>query len=81
MSGYAQSKWYYHLVEKFCLYLQTKNQLHPPCVYGDIAKVCKRILGTLGIPGYTHPKWQYQLVEDFDVDLHTKNKLYHSFLS
>ena len=26
------------------------------CFYGDIAKICKFILATLGMPGYTHLK-------------------------
>ena len=54
--GYAHPKGYYHLVENICVYLQAKNQLHPPCFYGDIAEICKLILGILGMPGYTHPK-------------------------
>ena len=61
MSGYAHPNWYYKLVVNFCRYLQAKNQLHPSCFSGDIAKICKLILGTLGMPGYTHPKWYYQL--------------------
>ena len=32
--------------------LQVKNQLHPPYFCGDIAKICKLILGALGMPGY-----------------------------
>ena len=40
-----------------CVYLQAKSPLHPPCFSEDIAKTCKLILGTLGMPGYTHPKW------------------------
>ena len=39
MPGYAHYKWYYHLIENFYVYLQAKNQLHPPCFYGDIAKI------------------------------------------
>ena len=51
MSGYTSPKWYYQFVENFCVYLQAKNQLHPPCFSGDIAKIYKRlILGNLGIP-------------------------------
>ena len=46
MSGCAHPEWYYHVVEKVCVYLQAKNQLHPPHFYGDIAKICKLILGT-----------------------------------
>ena len=76
ITGYAHTKWYYQLVENFCVYLQAKNQLHPPLFSGDIAKICKLLIfGTLGIPGYTNPTWQYQLVEDFDVYLNAKNKL------
>ena len=56
MPSYAHPKRYYHLVENFDVYLQAKNQLHPPCFYGNIAKIYKLILGTLGIPGYTNPK-------------------------
>ena len=38
-------------------YLHAKNQLHPPCFFGDISKICKLVtLGTLGMPSYTHPK-------------------------
>ena len=59
-----------------------KNQLHPSCFSGDIAKTCKFLsMGTLVMPGYTHPKWWYHLVEIFDVYLHAKNTLHHSFLS
>ena len=47
----------------FCLqlntkvYLQAKNQLHPPCVSDDIGKICELIFGTLGMSGYAHPKY------------------------
>ena len=79
--GHAHPNWYYQLAENFCVYLQVKNQLHPPFFCEDIAKICKHlILGTLDIPGYTHPAWQYQLAEEFVVYLHGKNKLYHSLL-
>ena len=81
LSGYLHPKWYYHLVEYFCVYLQAKTQFHLPSFYGDIAKIWKLILGTLGMHGYTHPKWQYHLAEDFDVYLHAKNKLHNSLLS
>ena len=82
MPGYKNLKWHYQPVEKICVSLQAKNQLHPLCFSGDIAKICKLlILGTLGIPGWTHPKWYYPLVEDFDVYLHAKNKLHYSLLS
>ena len=47
---------YYHLVENFQVYMQAKNQLHLPCFYGDIAKICKLILGALDMPGYIHAK-------------------------
>ena len=57
MYGYTNAKWYYQLVEKLCVYLQAKNQPHLPCFSGNIAKICKLILGTLGRPGCTHPKW------------------------
>ena len=50
MPGYANPKWYFQLVENFCVYLQAKNQLHTPCFSGDIVKICKLlILGTLGM--------------------------------
>ena len=55
MPGYAQPKWYCQLVENFCVYLQAKNQLHPPCFSGD-AKTWKLIFGTLRMSNYTHPK-------------------------
>ena len=80
LATYTQ-KWYCHLVENFCVYLQAKAQLHPSCFYGDIAKICKLVLGSMGMPGYTHPNWQYHLAEDFDVYLHAKNKLHNSLLS
>ena len=59
MSDYTNPKWYYHLVEDFCVYLQAKNQLHSPCFTGDLAKICKLlILGTLGMHRYKHcPLW------------------------
>ena len=49
-------KGYYQSVENFCVYLQAKNLFHTPCFSGDTAKICKLILGTLGMPGYTQPK-------------------------
>ena len=56
MPGQANPKRYYKLVENFCAYLQAKNQLHPPCFSGDIAKICRHlILGFLGMTGCTHP--------------------------
>ena len=60
MSGYTHPKRYYQFVDNFRVYLQAKNQLHPPCFSGYIAKICKPlILGTLGMPGYTRslPRW------------------------
>ena len=58
MPGYASIKWYYQLVENFCVYLQAKNQVHPLCFSGDIAKICELlILSTLGMPGCVHPNW------------------------
>ena len=56
MSRYAHPEWYYHLVENFCVYLQAKNQLHPPYFYGNVAKICKLILGALSMTEY-HLKW------------------------
>ena len=53
MPGHAQPKWYYQFVENFCVYLQVKNQFHSPCFSGDTAKICKLILGTLGMSAYT----------------------------
>ena len=69
------------MIENFCVYLQAKYQLHPHVFFGDIAKICKLIWGTLGMPGYTYPKLYLQLVQDFYVYLHAKNTLYHSLLS
>ena len=85
LSRYLHPKWYYHLVENFCVYLQAKTQLHPPCFNGDIAKICKLILGTLGMPGYTHQKWWYHLAEDFDdiylfICMQKINFIIHFFL-
>ena len=58
MPGYASPKWYYQLVENFCVYLQAKIQVHPLYFSGDIAKICKLlILSTLGMPGCVHPNW------------------------
>ena len=51
--NHAHPKWYYQFVENFCVYLQVKNQFHSPCFSGDTAKICKLILGTLGMSGYT----------------------------
>ena len=57
MSNYAQPKWYYQLVENFQGSLQTENKLCPPYFLGEIAKLCKLVMGTLGMPGYAHSKW------------------------
>ena len=48
----------------------------------DITKICKLILGTLGMTGYANPKWYYQLVETFRVHLQAKNQVHppQSFL-
>ena len=46
MPGYVRPKWYYYLIENFYVYLQVKNQLPPPCLYGDIAKIWKLVLHT-----------------------------------
>ena len=46
-----------HLVEKFCIYLEAKTQLHPLCC----------IEGTLGVHGHTCP------MTVFNVCLHAKN--------
>ena len=90
MPGYAHPNCYYQLVENFRVYLQAKNQFHPTCLSGDLAKIIKLlILGTLGMPGYIHPKlsfWVYatkhaQSVEHFNAYLHAKNRLHHSLLS
>ena len=40
-------------LKNFCVYLQVKNQFHSPCFSGDTAKICKHILGTLGMSGYS----------------------------
>ena len=56
--------------ELFCL-SAGKSLLHPPCFSGDIAKICKLIFGTLGMPSYTHPKLQQKLIS-------TANKYYSS---
>ena len=56
--AYTHLKWYQHLVENFRIYLQAKEQLHPPCFSIYIARICKLpILSTLGMPGCAHPKW------------------------
>ena len=70
-----------NLCKTFVFICRQKNQLHIPCFSGNIAKICRLILGPLGMPGYTYPKWQYQfLEEDFSVYLQVKNTLHH-FLS
>ena len=82
LPGYSHPKWYYQLVENFCVYLQTKNLLHPPCFSGDIGKINKLLIsGTLGMASYTHPKWYCQLVENFCVYMQTKNWPHPSCLS
>ena len=53
MPSHAKPKWYYQFLEKFCVYLQAKNQFHSPCFSGNTAKICKPILGTLGVSCYT----------------------------
>ena len=35
MPNYAHPKWYYQFIGNFCVYLQAKNQLHPPCFSED----------------------------------------------
>ena len=35
MPSYAHPKWYYQFIENVCVYLQVKNQLHPPCFSED----------------------------------------------
>ena len=68
MPGYVHPKWYYQLAENLRVYLQAKNQLHSPHIFGDIAKICKLvILGTLGMS-----------VKNFDIYLHDRNKSHHS---
>ena len=57
MLGYANPKWYYEFEKKLCLFAGKKINFIPPCSYGDATKICKLILGTLGMPGYTQPKW------------------------
>ena len=51
LHGYPHPNWYHQLVENYCVYLQAKNELPPPCFSGDIAKMCKLILGTSGMSG------------------------------
>ena len=54
MPGYANAKWYYHLVENIRVYLQAKNEVHSPRFSGDIAKISKLIiLGTLSLVTHT----------------------------
>ena len=61
---------YYKPVENFRVYLQAKNQLHPPFVSGDIAKICKlSLLDTLGIPHFPIPKC---ILDFFQEKLMTK---------
>ena len=43
-------------LNSFGVYLQGKKQPHPTCFTGDITKICKLILDTLGKPGYANPK-------------------------
>ena len=59
-----------------------KNQLHPPCFPGDIAKICKiLILGTLGKHGCTHPKWYINLWRlPMFISMTTINFIIHFFL-
>ena len=70
--GYAHPKWCYQLVENFHVYLQTKNQLHHPHFFANVAKIW-RLLILLGTSD--------QLVEHFDFHLYAKNKLHHLLLS
>ena len=56
MFGQAHPKWYYQFIENFRVYLQAKNQLHLHIFSGDIVKICKLILDTLGMLGNTHSK-------------------------
>ena len=65
----------------FCVYLQARKYIHPPCFCGDIARIYKLTLSTLDMAAWTHLRWKHQLVEDLDVYLHVKNKLQHSLFS
>ena len=49
MPGYAHLNWYYQFEEIIYVYLQGKISIS--CFYGDTAKICKLILGTLGMSG------------------------------
>ena len=90
MCGYVHPKWYYYLVENFCVYLQAKNQLHPPWFYGDIADM-QTFFGYFGHAWLHSPKI-IKSEEDFKktwmhgdflwkTSMHSKNKLHHSLLS
>ena len=71
-------------LSKTFAHLQAKKTTSPPpplSFSGDIAKICKLMLGTLVMTGCTYPKWYYQFAEDLNVYLHAKNKLQHSLLS
>ena len=47
MPDSAHPKWYYQLVEKFCVHPQAKNQLHSPCFFEDAAKIGKLLIWVL----------------------------------
>ena len=72
--GYAHPKWYYQLVENFCLYLHVKNQVHPPS-FSEILRRCANFLF------WVHWACLTSHTQNDNVYLHNKNKLYHSLLS
>ena len=51
MPGYANPKWYYQLVENFCIICRQKINFFR--YYKDIVKLS--VLGTLGMPSYANP--------------------------
>ena len=82
LSGYAPPKWYCCLVRNFCVYLQAKNQLHPPCFCVDIAKICKLILDILSMPVSTHPNDSITLWEtSIFICIQKINCINHFFLA
>ena len=64
MPGYAHPNWYWHLVENFRVYLQPKNQLHPPHFPWDIAMI-NLLFWVIRACLATHSQWYYQLAENF----------------
>ena len=55
--GYTYQKWYYQLVENFCVYLQAKNQLHHPCFLDTLQRYANFLFWVLCACLATHTQY------------------------